>query len=155
MPIGLYSMESTNLTNPNLNAEPQSRRGAELALNDITGIIIDAAIEVHSYHGGPGLLEDIYEESLTEELTLRGISVVRQKAVPVYYKGKCLASPLKLDMLVADEIIVECKATEKFNPIFKSQLLTYPRTSNKQLGLLINFGEQYVSKGIHRVVNNL
>lgn len=141
------------------NAETQSRgERRELqpqVINHLTGIITDAAIEVHRYHGGPGLLESVYEESLVEELRLRGISVQTQQAVPVYYKTKQLSSPLRLDLLVADEIIVECKATEKFNPVYKSQLLTYLRATSKRVGLLINFGEQYVSKGIYRVVNGL
>lgn len=143
----------------NFNAEAQSRGGrrglASEDINALTGILTDAAIEVHRYHGGPGLLECVYEESLVEELRLRGIEVHTQQSVPVYYKGKRLGSPLRLDILVTNEIIVECKATEKFNSVFKSQLLTYLRATDKRIGLLINFGEQYVSKGIYRVVNGL
>jgi hypothetical protein len=46
--------------------------------NEISKIIVDAAIEVHRELGGPGLLEDVYEEALDEELKLRGILVERQ-----------------------------------------------------------------------------
>lgn len=139
-----------------LNAETE-RRGeiSSPRLNELTGIITDSAIEVHRYHGGPGLLEGVYEESLVEELRLRGLDAKAQVCVPVQYKGKQLGAMLRLDILVENEIIVECKAVEKFNTIFKSQLLTYLRSTGLRVGLLINFGEAYVSKGIYRVVNGL
>ena len=123
--------------------------------NELSNIIIGAAIEVHKELGGPGLLEDIYEEALCLELADRGIQVARQVQVPVLYKGRRLKKPLVLDVLVVDKVIVEVKAVEKVIPIFNAQLLTYLRLADKKLGLLINFGEIRVSEGIHRVVNNL
>jgi len=66
-----------------------------------------------------------------------------------------LAAPLRLDLLVGDRVIVECKAVLTYNPIFEAQVLTYLRLTGKKLGMVINFGNNYVSKGIHRVVNNL
>jgi GxxExxY protein len=123
--------------------------------NELSNIIIGAAIEVHKELGGPGLLEDIYEEALCLELTDRGLQVARQVQVPVLYKGRPLKKPLVLDVLVVDSVIVEVKAVEKVIPIFNAQLLTYLRLTKKKLGLVINFGEIRVSEGIHRVVNNL
>ena len=81
-----------------------------MELNDLTGEIIDAAVDVHRVFGGPGLLESIYEEALAFELRLRGFRVDRQIAVPVRYKGHALAASLRLDLLVDDLVIVECKA---------------------------------------------
>jgi len=123
--------------------------------NDISRIILDAAIEVHRTLGGPGLLESIYEEALAWELPQRGLRVERQKAVPIVYKGHTLATPLRLDLLVNGKVVVECKATSDYNPIFEVQTLTYLRLMDLKLGLVINFGERLVKDGVHRVVNGL
>jgi GxxExxY protein len=123
--------------------------------NDISRVIVQAAIEVHRTLGGPGLLESVYEEALAWELTSRGLTVERQKSVPIVYKGHTLATPLRLDLLVNGQVIVECKATTQYNDIFEVQVLTYLRLTGLKLGLVINFGERWVKDGIHRVVNNL
>lgn len=123
--------------------------------NDISKIIIGAAIEVLRVLGGPGLLESIYESALCHELSLCGLQVQRQLPVPVSYKNYIIRDPLYLDILVEGKVIIEVKAIEKENPIFRSQILTYLKLMNKKLGLLINFGEQYVKEGITRVVNGL
>jgi len=123
--------------------------------NAISKIIVDAAIEVHRTLGGPGLLESAYEEPLAWELTQRKLTVERQKPIPIIYKGHTLATPLRLDLLVNGLVIIECKATTRYNPIFEVQLLTYLRLTGLKLGLVINFGERLVKDGIHRVVNNL
>jgi GxxExxY protein len=123
--------------------------------NEISKIIVDSAIEVHRELGGPGLLESIYEEALVDELTRRSIKVERQLPVPVYYKGKCLATPLRLDLKVNEQVLVDNKAVHQWNPIFEAQMLTYLRLTGLKLGLVINFGEQFVKNGIKRVVNGL
>jgi GxxExxY protein len=123
--------------------------------NDISRIIVESAIEVHRTLGGPGLLESVYEEPMAWELCQRGLTVERQKSVPIVYKGQTLATPLRIDLLVNGKVIVECKATTQYNPIFEVQLLTYLRLTGCKLGLVINFGERLVKDGIHRVVNNL
>jgi len=123
--------------------------------NEISKIILDAAIEVHRTLGGPGLLESVYEEALAWELTSRGLTVERQKVVPLVYKGHTLATPLRLDLLVNGQVIVECKATTQYNDIFETQVLTYLRLTDLRLGLVINFGEKRVIDGYHRVVNHL
>jgi GxxExxY protein len=121
--------------------------------NDISNVIIGAAIEVHRVLGGPGLIEDVYEEALCHELELRGLEVQRQVPVPIEYKGRQLKKPLKLDLLVNGSIIVEVKSVDDYHDIFQAQLLTYLRLTKKHLGLVINFGEKYVKDGVHRVVN--
>jgi GxxExxY protein len=130
------------------------RRGTTTE-NEISRIIVECAIEVHRTLGGPGLLESVYEEALVWELEQRGLNVQRQVLLPISYKGHILATPLKIDLIVADLVIVECKATTQYNDIFESQLLTYLRLSDRKLGLVINFGERLVKNGIHRVVNGL
>ena len=123
--------------------------------NQVSKQIVDAAIEVHRTLGGPGLLEDVYEEALAWELKHRGLRVERQSAVPIVYKGQTLASPLRLDMLVEGCVIVEAKATTAYNPIFEAQALTYLRLRGLKLALVINFGEKLVKDGIHRVANGI
>ena len=123
--------------------------------NVITGEIIGAAIEVHKVLGGPGLLEQVYEEALCHELKLKGLNLQRQVQVPVIYKGVEIKKALFLDIMVDERIIVEVKATEKHNLIFEAQLLTYLRLTDLRLGLVINFGARKITDGINRVVNKL
>ena len=126
-----------------------------MELNDISGAIVDAAIEVHRELGGPGLLESVYEEALAAELSERGFQVERQKIVPVVYKGRRLSSHLRLDILVEKAVIVECKAVSINNPVFEAQALTYLRLLDLKLALVINFGKRRVVDGVRRVVNGL
>ena len=123
--------------------------------NEIAKIIVDAAIEVHRELGGPGLLEDVYEEALAEELRLRGLLVERQLPVRINYKGRVLSKPLRLDMQVEKLVLVDNKAVTEWNPVFEAQMQTYLRLTKLKLGLVINFGERLVKNGIHRVVNGL
>ena len=124
-------------------------------INQVSGIVIDAAIEVHRELGGPGLLESVYEEALVEELTMRGLSVERQQQVPIRYKGKLLSTPLRLDLRVNGLVIVDPKAVAEYNKIFDAQMLTYLRLTGMTVGLVINFGERFVKDGVHRIVNGL
>jgi GxxExxY protein len=123
--------------------------------NEISKIIVDAAIEVHRTLGGPGLLESVYQEAQAWELLKRGLEVEREKLIPINYKGHQLGEPLRLDLLVNQKVIIECKATTSYNAIFETQVLTYLRLTGLKLGLVINFGEKLVKNGIHRVVNGL
>ena len=123
--------------------------------NEISKVIVDAAIEVHRELGGPGLLEGVYEEAMVEELSRRGLKVERQLTVPIIYKGKVLGTPLRLDLKVSKLVLIDNKAVAEWNPVFAAQMLTYLRLTKLKLGLVINFGEQYVKNGIHRVVNGL
>lgn len=123
--------------------------------NELSGNIVNCAIEVHRNLGGPGLLESVYEEALAWELRQRGFTVDRQISVPITYKDMVLALPLRLDLLVENLIIVEVKSVTNYNSIFEAQALTYLRMLKLRLALVINFGEKFVKDGIHRVVNGL
>jgi len=122
--------------------------------NELSKVIIGAAIEVHR-ELGPGLLEDMYEEALCFELRQQGIKVARQIKLPVYYKGHQLDKKYRLDVLVDDRVIVECKSLVDFHPVFCAQCLTHLKITDKRLGLVINFGERLLKDGINRVVNGL
>ena len=122
--------------------------------NEVSSLIIGAAIEVHKYFGA-GLVEQVYEESVCHEFALRGILFTRQQPVPIYYKGVRLASDLRLDLVVHDKVIVDNKAKGEVLPIDKVKLLTYLRLSKLRLGLLINYHAPVLKDGIVRVVNDL
>jgi GxxExxY protein len=122
--------------------------------NKISASIIEAAIDVHRVLGGPGLLESIYEDALAYELELRNIPFKRQLPVPVIYKGRPIRDALQLDLIVADQVIIEVKATESVLKIHSAQLLTYLRLTQRKLGLVLNFGQPLLLNGLTRVVNN-
>ena len=121
-------------------------------INKLTGEVIGAAIEVHKALG-PGLLESAYEECLCRELFLRKMSLKRQEPLPIEYKGVKLDCGYRLDIVVADQLIVELKACEKIEAIHEAQLLTYLRLSGIKYGLLINFNVPLLKDGIKRMAN--
>lgn len=121
-------------------------------INDLTGEVIGAAIEVHKILG-PGLLESTYEECLCIELGLRNIPYERQRELPVEYKGVKLDCGYRLDIVVANRLIVELKACDSLQPIHEAQLLTYLRLTGIKVGLLVNFNVPVLKEGIKRLVN--
>jgi GxxExxY protein len=123
-------------------------------VNVLTREIIGAAIEVHR-HLGPGLLESAYVKCLTRELCLKKIPFKREWPLPVIYKGIRLDCTYRLDLLVADAVVVEIKSVEALTPIHEAQLLTYLKLGGWQVGLLINFNVEVLRTGIHRRVLRL
>lgn len=119
--------------------------------NELSYKIRGAVFDVYNALG-PGLLESVYEEALCYELTQLGLTVERQKQVPIVYKGNVLKTGLRLDILVNDQIIIELKSVEDIQPVFFKQTKTYLKLMNKHLGLLVNFGEYDMKDGIHRVI---
>jgi GxxExxY protein len=114
--------------------------------------VVDGALKVHRALG-PGLLESVYEACLQHELGKRGIEAARQRNLPIVYDGLKLEGGLRLDLLVADRLIVEIKAVDALLPIHKAQLLTYLRLSGLRHGLLINFNVVRLKDGIQRVAH--
>src|SRR5207237_10772372 len=102
--------------------------------NEISRIIVDSVIEVHRELGGPGLIEDVYEEALEEELRLRGLNVDRQLPVRIKYKGRVLRKPLRVDMKIQELVLVDNKAVVEWNPICESQILRYLRLTDVKFG---------------------
>lgn len=117
--------------------------------DDLTESIIGAAIEVHRILG-PGLLESIYEEALSHELTLRGIAHERQVAVDVRYKDRIIQGQ-RLDMLVQQEVVVEVKSLRIVPEVATAQVLSYLKVTRLKRALLINFGEKKLKDGIKRI----
>ena len=113
------------------------------------GKVIGCAIEVHRTLG-PGLLESTYEQCLARELHLNRIEFQLQVPLPVEYKDVRLDCGYRVDVLVAERLILELKAVEAIKAIHEAQLLTYMRLSNISTGLLINFNVKKLSDGIKR-----
>jgi len=113
--------------------------------------IVDAAYAVHSTLG-PGLLESVYESCLEYELKERRIPTARQVVLPVIYKNHRVDAGLRLDLVVADRIIVELKAVESLMAVHTAQVLTYLKLTGFRLGFLINFNVALIKDGIKRVV---
>ena len=121
-------------------------------INQLTGIVIGAAIEVHNILG-PGLLESVYEECLGIELDRRNVKFERQKALQIEYKGVSINDAYRMDMVIDKGLIVELKACERIEPVHEAQLLTYLKLTNIKYGLIINFNVPLLKDGIKRMAN--
>jgi len=140
-----FELNHRDTENTEMNSADEHR------INSITGAIIDCSIIVHK-ELGPGLLESVYEVCLLKELIDKGLSVKRQLALPVIYKGEKIDIDFKIDLLVEDEVVVELKAVESILPVHEAQILTYLKLSDKQIGLLLNFNTKLLKDGIRRYV---
>ena len=118
---------------------------------DVAREILDAAMAVHR-ELGPGLLESAYEQCLAFELARRGLKVERQKELPLVYQGMKIDAGYRLDLLVADEVIVELKAVERLEPIHEAQLLSYLKLAKRRIGFLMNFNVRLLKDGVRRFV---
>ena len=117
---------------------------------EVTERIIGCAIEVHRQLGA-GPLESVYESAMSVELVLSGLSIERQRHVPIYYKG-CLIAAHRPDLIVERAVVVEVKALQRFDAVHTAQLLTYLRITGLRVGLLLNFNSVTLRDGIRRVV---
>ncbi|MCW9024745.1 MAG: GxxExxY protein [Gammaproteobacteria bacterium] len=120
--------------------------------NEITGAIIDAAMDVHTALG-PGLLESAYEACLKYELASRNFNILSQLELPVTYKNNIINAGYRIDLLVEEQVIVELKAVDRIIPMHEAQLLSYLKLSGKKIGLLINFNVMRLKHGIKRIAN--
>ena len=117
----------------------------------LSGAIIGAAIEVHS-HLGPGLLESVYQECLCVELGLRELPFKSQVELPLMYKGRATKGLFRIDLIVADEVVVELKSVERLLNVHEAQLLTYLRLTGMHVGLMINFNVPVLARRVMRRV---
>jgi len=122
--------------------------------NELSKVILEAAFEVHT-RLGPGLLESVYEVILAYELRKRGLSVERQRSIPIRYDDMLFDEGFRADLMVDDCVIVELKSIEALAPVHAKQVLTQLRLSERKLGFLMNFGEVHLKNGLKRIVNRL
>ena len=125
-----------------------------MELDDVTGAIVDSAIQIHR-DLGPGLLESVYEAVLARALERRGLQVERQRSVGFEYDGMHFDEGLRVDLLVERTVIVELKSVERVSPLHRKQVLTYLRLLDLPVGLLINFGGATLTEGLYRIVHHL
>lgn len=122
--------------------------------NQIASIVVDRALRVHRAPG-LGLLESAYEECLFYELLNAGLSVDRQKGLPLYYDTIKMDIGYRVDLLLNQKVIIELKAVDIVSDVHRAQVITYLKLSGYKLGLLINFNVTLIRDGIQRLVNNL
>ncbi|REJ85993.1 MAG: GxxExxY protein [Planctomycetota bacterium] len=125
-----------------------------MQLNDISGQVVDAALQAHRALG-PGLLESVYEIVLAHELRQRGLEVERQMAVPIRYRDITFDEGFRADLVVERRVLVELKSVSELTDVHKKQVLTYLRLMDLRLGLLINFNVSLLKDGIVRIANDL
>lgn len=119
--------------------------------NDITKLIIGKAIEVHRALG-PGLLESAYQECLLYELRQEGLSVEKEKALPIVYKEVKLDHGYRIDLLVENKVVIELKHVESLTEVHEAQILTYLKLGRFEVGLLINFNVKLLKSGLKRYI---
>lgn len=122
--------------------------------NDVSAVVLDAAIAVHRVLG-PGLLETVYEVALAHVLRQRGLRVARQVPISITFEGITFDEGFRADLIVEDLVLIELKSLERVAPVHKKVVLTYLRLSGLRLGLLINFGAPVLKDGYERLVNDL
>ena len=122
--------------------------------NEIAQVVVECAFALHK-ELGPGLLESVYEVLLADALREKGLSVERQKPIPICFRGKRFDEGFRADLLVEDLVLVELKSVEALARVHRKQVLTYLRLTNLKLGLLINFGGELLKGNMERLVNGL
>lgn len=122
------------------------------ALEDIAKISVDCGFHLHR-DIGPGLLESVYEILLFESLKEKGLSVERQKIIPITFKGRVLEEAFRADLVVENQILIELKSTERYAPVHAKQVITYLRLMDLPLGFLMNFGAATFKDGVKRLAN--
>lgn len=122
--------------------------------NQTATVVVDSALKIHRALG-PGLLESVYEATLSYELNRRGLQARTQQRMPVIYEEVRLKLGFRPDIIIDSKVIVEVKSIEAIAPVHRKQLQTYLRLAGMHLGLLINFNVELIKNGIQRVVSRL
>ena len=112
--------------------------------------VIGAAIEVHRALG-PGFIERIYHEALCLELRSRSIPFERELAITVNYHGIPITGQ-RVDLIVDGRVIVELKAVSKLDPLHEATVISYLKTTQLRVGLLLNFHAPTLTAGLKRIV---
>ncbi len=124
-----------------------------MEINALTSFIIKLCIEIHTKLG-PGCYERVYEEILYYELNKMGFTVQRQTLMPIQWKELDIPNAYKLDLLVENKLILELKSVSPLPIVYFKQVKTQLALMNLKYGMIINFKENLIKDGIHRVFNN-
>jgi len=120
--------------------------------NQVGTLIVDSAVHLHQALG-PGLLESVYEVTLTRRLEKEGLWVKRQVSVPIEFEGERFDEGFRADLIVEGKVIVELKSVRRVDPAHKKQVLTCPKLTGLKLGYLLNSGEALMKDGITRIIH--
>jgi GxxExxY protein len=122
-------------------------------IEEYAKVAINCGYQLHKELGS-GLFESVYELLLYESLKERGLSVDRQKVIPITFKGRVLNEGFRADLIIENQLLIELKSTERHSPVHAKQVLTYLRLMKLPLGLLMNFGAPTFKDGIKRLAND-
>tara|TARA_R110000765_G_scaffold404891_1_gene501304 strand:+ start:82 stop:471 length:390 start_codon:yes stop_codon:yes gene_type:complete len=122
-------------------------------IEEFAKVCVDCGFWLHK-ELGPGLLESAYEILLCESLKEKGLSVERQRIIPIVFKGRVLDEAFRADLIVENRLLIELKSTERYAPVHAKQLLTYLRLMDLPLGFLMNFGAATFKEGVKRIAND-
>ncbi len=111
---------------------------ASLKHEELTSAIIGTFYDVYN-ELGYGFLESVYQEALAIALQEKGIKVAQQFPIPVWFRGRRIGE-FKADIAVDDKVILELKAARTIDPSHEAQLLHYLKSTEFEVGLLLNFG---------------
>jgi GxxExxY protein len=121
--------------------------------NEIAHQVIGMAIEVHKTIG-PGLPKDIYLECLSFDILQGGLSVIKDKSLPIQYKDLNMETGYRVDLLVDERLLVCIETSDSIADTQIQKCLRMLRLGNYKLGLVINFNSSLLKNGIRRVTNN-
>lgn len=121
-------------------------------VEDIATVAVDCGLKVHQGLG-PGLLESAYEAVLANVIAKRGLSVERQRIIPIYFDDLIIDDGFRADLMIEGKLLIELKSVERLAPVHGKQVITYLRFLNLPVGLLMNFGAPTFREGLRRIVN--
>ena len=126
-----------------------SRKHGKFLYGELTDKIIELAIKIHKKLGA-GFIEKVYEKALMIELKKTNMRFEKQMPRRVEYDG-ILMGDQRVDFIIENKVIVELKAVTELGTIHKAQMISYLKTANKKVGLLLNFARPQLE--IKRVMN--
>jgi iron complex transport system substrate-binding protein len=135
-----------------MGSEYKPASGQSTLINEVTSVVIDECIRIHR-EIGPGLLESVYEVILAKRLQARGLTVLRQVPVPIVIDGESFGEGFRADLLINGLVVIELKSVQELSPVHFKQVQTYLRLMDLRIGLLINFGDETLVNGLHRIAN--
>ena len=112
--------------------------------------VIGCCIAVHR-ELGPGFAEKVYVRAIELELNAAGIPFQRERRFGVRYRGQ-IVGVVRLDLIVADALVLEVKSVEQLAPVHHKQIVNYMRVAGLRVGLLLNFNVSVLPDGLSRKV---
>ena len=130
---------------------PEKENGIILRENEVSAIILDTCIRLHTQYG-PGLYESVYEEVLSYELNKRNLYLERQKGIPFVHESVRLDAGFRADLIVEKLVLIEIKSVQALLDVHYKQVQTYLKLTGLKLGLLLNFNVKDMKTGINRII---